>query len=41
MCKIDKIRIEEKSSYMREQYDQLKEQNMKLQEDFDHKLKEK
>ncbi len=41
MCKIDKIKIEEQSNYLKDQYSQLKENMLKMQEDFDQQIKAK
>ena len=36
MCRVEKIKIDEKSHYLMQQYEQLKEQNLKMNEDFEH-----
>ena len=41
MCKIEKIRIEEKSKYLEQQCKELQQQTKTVHEDFDQKLTEK
>jgi len=41
MCTIERVKIEERSKYTLEKFNELKERTHKMQEEFDAKMKEK
>lgn len=41
MSMIDKVRMEEKTNYLKQQYDELRQQMTKISEEFDKKVNDK